>query len=81
MSSPLSAHCLTLSPPLTPPPPPPPPPAQRYSAELQKKEFGDLIIFLQHLPTQGWSEKEVGELLAQAFVYKTRYSQAHLTLS
>ena len=51
----------------------------RYSAELQKKEFGDLIIFLQHLPTQGWSEKDVSELLAQAFVYKTRYTHAHLT--
>jgi hypothetical protein len=51
----------------------------RYSAELRRKEFGELIIFLQHLPTQGWSETDVGELLAQAFVYKTRYTHAHLS--
>ena len=51
----------------------------RYSQELRRKEFGELIIFLQHLPTQGWSEKDVGELLAQAFVYKTRYTHAHLS--
>ena len=25
----------------------------------------DLVIFLQHLPTSEWTEKEIGELLSQ----------------
>ena len=36
-------------------------------------------MFLQHLPTTGWSDKEVGELLSLAYVYKSLYSQAHLS--
>ena len=52
----------------------------RWSAELQKMEFQELVHFLQHLPTTGWSNKEVGELLSQAFVFKTLYhnAQSHL---
>ena len=52
----------------------------KYSADLQKMEFQDLVIFLQHLPTTGWSEKEVGVLLSEAFVMMSHFhrSQAHL---
>ena len=35
----------------------------RYSAELLKMDFGELVMFLQHLPTTGWSVKEVSEHL------------------
>ena len=43
------------------------------SAELMRMEFQELVMFLQHLPTTGWSDKEVitlilGELLSQAYV-------------
>ena len=40
-----------------------------------------MVVFLQHLPTSGWSHVEVAELLSQAFVYKTLYHGApsHLT--
>jgi hypothetical protein len=39
-----------------------------------------MVVFLQHLPTQGWSAKDVGELLSQAFVFKSLYhhSPSHL---
>ena len=47
-----------------------------YSAELQRMEFQDLVMFLQHLPTTGWSSKEVAELLSQAYVFKSLYHSA-----
>jgi len=52
-----------------------------FSAELQKMEFQDLVMFLQHLPTTGWSQKEVSELLSKAYIYKTRFhrSPSHLS--
>ena len=45
-------------------------------------EFQDLVIFLQHLPTTGWSDKEVGVLLSEAFVMKSHFhhSQARTPL-
>jgi len=53
----------------------------KFSAELQRMEFQDLVIFLQRLPTTGWSDKEVGVLLSEAFVMKSHFhnSQAHLS--
>ena len=52
----------------------------KFSSELRQMEFQDLVIFLQHLPTTGWSDKEVGVLLSEAFVMKSHFhnSQAHL---
>jgi len=53
---------------------------EAFSPELQKMEFQDLVMFLQHLPTTGWSTKEVSELLSKAYIYKTRFhrSPSHL---
>lgn len=48
----------------------------RWSGELQRMEFQELVHFLQHLPTTGWSNKEVSELLSQAYVLKTLYHDA-----
>ena len=47
---------------------------------MQGMEFQDLVLFLQHLPTTGWSEKEVSVLLSEAFVMMSHFhhSQAHL---
>lgn len=52
----------------------------KFSPELKRMEFQDLVMFLQHLPTTGWSDKEVGVLLSEAFVMKSHFhhSQAHL---
>lgn len=48
----------------------------RWSAELQALEFQDLVMFLQELPTSGWSSADVGALLSQAFVYMSLYHNA-----
>ena len=54
---------------------------KHYSSELMVMDFGELITFIQHLPTTGWSTKEVELLLSQAYVFKSHYhsSPAHLT--
>ena len=54
---------------------------KHYSAELVAMEFQELVTFLQHLPTTGWSSKEVELLLSQAYVFRAHYhaSPAHLS--
>ena len=48
----------------------------RFAAQLKAMDFADLIVFLQRLPTDGWTEKDVDTLLAQAFLYKTWFDSA-----
>jgi hypothetical protein len=43
----------------------------RFSSALRRLDFQELVLYLQRLPTEGWSEKEVETLLAQAFIYKS----------
>lgn len=52
----------------------------RFSPQLKKMNFSDMVMFLQHLPTEEWEVKDVETLLSQAYVYKTLYdgSPAHL---
>ena len=38
----------------------------RWSQQLQKMDFQELVMFLQDLPTSGWSTGDVAELLSQA---------------
>jgi len=42
--------------------------------------FGDILPFLQKLPTAGWRNHDVEELIAQAFVHKSLFeaSPSHL---
>ena len=47
-----------------------------YAKDIKGKDFGDLIVFLQKLPTDAWTDKEVETLLAQAFLYKSWFDQA-----
>lgn len=51
-----------------------------WSPQLQNMNFSEMVMFLQHLPTEKWEVKDVETLLSQAFVYKTLYdgSPAHL---
>jgi hypothetical protein len=54
----------------------------RFSRELlERPGFGDVLPFLQKLPTQAWQTKDVEELIAQAFVLKSMFdgAQAHLS--
>jgi len=40
-----------------------------------------IIMFLQSLPTQGWTDHDIQMLLSQAFVYSTTWqnAQSHFT--
>lgn len=49
---------------------------QRWSAELRKKPFNEMFMFLQALPTQDWGEAEVEDLLSQAFVLHSLFASA-----
>jgi len=51
-----------------------------WSKKLLSLEFQDLVIFLQRLPTEDWTDKEIEPILSQAFVYKSLYhnSPQHL---
>ena len=51
------------------------------SSELLAMEFSELVTFIQHLPTTGWSTKEVELLLSQAYVFRAHFhaSPAHLS--
>lgn len=46
----------------------------KYSEQLKKMGHGDMFIFLQKLPTQEWTLKDVEELLAQSYVNKSLFS-------
>lgn len=51
----------------------------KWSDVLRKKEFQDIMVFLQSLPTTGWGDKEVELLLSEAFMWKSLFagSAAH----
>jgi len=44
-----------------------------WAPHLKKLDFQDLILFLQHLPTERWTERDIELVLAQAYVYKTLF--------
>ncbi|KAI8393921.1 rab-GTPase-TBC domain-containing protein [Radiomyces spectabilis] len=48
----------------------------KWSEQLQKLDFQGVMIFLQQLPTQGWSEKDVELLLSEAYMWKTLFHNA-----
>lgn len=51
-----------------------------YRDELIAMDFQDLVMFLQHLPTEEWGEKELQVLLSQAYTWKSIFgsSPSHL---
>ncbi|KAK6542997.1 GTPase-activating protein [Orbilia ellipsospora] len=52
----------------------------KWSAELKKMDFQEVMMFLQSLPTKEWGEKDIGLLLSEAFMWQSlfRNSSAHL---
>ncbi|EPQ30887.1 uncharacterized protein PFL1_01784 [Pseudozyma flocculosa PF-1] len=51
----------------------------KWSKELMDMDFQGIIMYLQSLPTQGWSDKDAEMLLSEAFMYKTLFGNtAHL---
>ena len=45
----------------------------RFAAKLKGMKFQELVTFLQRLPTKEWKVKDLEELLAQSYIYKTIY--------
>ncbi|XP_054812415.1 GTPase-activating protein GYP1 isoform X1 [Prosopis cineraria] len=51
-----------------------------WSDKLQKLDFQELVMFLQHLPTQNWSHQELEMVLSRAFMWHSMFnnSPSHL---
>lgn len=47
----------------------------KWSEQLKDMDFQGCIMFLQSLPTQGWSDKDAELLLSEAFVFKNLFGQ------
>ncbi|PVH33988.1 hypothetical protein PAHAL_8G115100 [Panicum hallii] len=52
-----------------------------WSAKLQKLDFQEMVMFLQHLPTRTWGHHELEMVLSRAYLWHTMFksSPSHLT--
>ncbi|KAF2435981.1 GTPase-activating protein GYP1 [Tothia fuscella] len=52
----------------------------KWSDQLVKMDFQEIMMFLQALPTREWTEKDIELLLSEAFIWQSlfRGSSAHL---
>ncbi|KAF2821667.1 RabGAP/TBC [Ophiobolus disseminans] len=52
----------------------------KWSHELRKMDFQEIMMFLQSLPTRQWTEKDIELLLSEAFIWQELFkgSGAHL---
>lgn len=48
----------------------------KFSPTLKGLKFAELVTFIQKMPTGEWGVKDVEELLAQAYVYKSSFDAA-----
>ncbi|KAJ3197847.1 GTPase-activating protein [Dinochytrium kinnereticum] len=53
----------------------------KWSEQLRKMDFQEMMIYLQSLPTSSWDEKDIELLLSEAFMWKSLFhnSPSHLT--
>ncbi|KAJ3170838.1 GTPase-activating protein [Irineochytrium annulatum] len=53
----------------------------KWSEQLRKMEFQDVMIFVQSPPTSTWEDKDIELLLSEAFMWKSLFhnSPSHLT--
>ncbi|XP_061365127.1 GTPase-activating protein GYP1-like [Gastrolobium bilobum] len=51
-----------------------------WSDKLQKLDFQELVMFLQHLPTENWTHQELEMVLSRAFMWHSMFnnSPSHL---
>ncbi|CAK9859046.1 unnamed protein product [Sphagnum jensenii] len=51
-----------------------------WSDQLQQNEFQDMVLFLQHLPTENWTHQELEMVLSRAFMWRVMFdrSPSHL---
>nr|AKF43324.1 Ypt/Rab-GAP domain of gyp1p superfamily protein [Erodium chrysanthum] len=45
-----------------------------WSDELQKLDFQEMVMFLQHLPTQNWSHQELEMVLSRAYMWHSMFN-------
>ncbi|KAL4974526.1 rab-GTPase-TBC domain-containing protein [Aspergillus desertorum] len=52
----------------------------KWTDQLMKMDFQEIMMFLQALPTKDWTEKDIELLLSEAFIWQTLFhdSRAHL---
>ncbi|KAE8849714.1 hypothetical protein PTNB85_00130 [Pyrenophora teres f. teres] len=52
----------------------------KWSDQLRKMDFQEIMMFLQSLPTRQWTEKDIELLLSEAFIWQSLFkgSGAHL---
>ncbi|KAK0660252.1 GTPase-activating protein gyp1 [Lasiodiplodia hormozganensis] len=52
----------------------------KWTDQLVKMDFQEIMMFLQSLPTRSWTEKDIELLLSEAFIWQSlfRGSSAHL---
>ncbi|GAB7360788.1 hypothetical protein MBLNU230_g0775t1 [Neophaeotheca triangularis] len=48
----------------------------KWSPQLLKMDFQEIMMFLQSLPTRDWTEKDVELLLSEAFIWQSLFSGA-----
>ncbi|MNF05278.1 hypothetical protein D3C80_2049700 [compost metagenome] len=48
-----------------------------WSERVRKLDFTEMVIFIQHLPTQSWTFKEIATILSQAYMLKVRYDETN----
>ena len=48
----------------------------KFSDELKKKDFQEIIIFLQNPPTAEWTERDIEMILSEAFIWQSLYKNA-----
>ncbi|KAJ3074312.1 GTPase-activating protein [Podochytrium sp. JEL0797] len=48
----------------------------KWSAELKKLEFPDIIQFLQSTPTASWGDRDIELLLSEAFMWKSLFGSS-----
>ncbi|CAI8592181.1 unnamed protein product [Vicia faba] len=47
-----------------------------WSDEIRKLDFQELVMFLQHLPTQNWTEQELEMVLSRAFMWHSMFNNS-----
>ncbi|KAI5306286.1 GTPase-activating protein [Ascosphaera pollenicola] len=48
----------------------------KWSHKLLKLDFQEIMMFLQALPTRGWTEKDIELLLSEAFIWQSLFQDA-----
>lgn len=49
----------------------------KYAPDIKKRRMPELMLFLQHLPTESWSFADLEGVISQAYVYRTLFQNSH----